>query len=99
VGRVLGQALFLDLPLDAVTSDRIEAVDEQDTVEVIHLVLEDAALKAATEDAHRPSFEILRFDTYPRRTRHLGEDSGNRQAAFLGGCFTALLDDRRIDEG
>ena len=48
-GSVLAETVLLDLPLDAVARHRVDAVDEEDAVEVVDLVLQDPRAQAARE--------------------------------------------------
>ena len=55
VGRLLREAFLLDLLLDAVSLHGRQAVDEEDAVQVVHLVLDHAGVQPARRPAPPPS--------------------------------------------
>src|SRR5262249_58348842 len=97
-GGVLAETLFLDLPLDTVARYRIDAVDEEDAVEVVDLVLQDARAEPRGAEGQRPSVRVLRLDLHPRRARDRREHARDRQTPFLARRLAAAIDDGRIQE-
>src|SRR5262245_45646512 len=63
--RLVGETLPLDLPLEAVTRDLVETVDEQDAIQVIDLVLEHAGQEPRRAPPERRSGAVHRFDHDP----------------------------------
>src|SRR5262245_15667789 len=98
VRGVRAEAFLLDLALDAVARQRLESIDEEDPIEVIHLVLEHPGLKSASVNRYGLAGEVVRLERHPGRAGHEGEDPGNGQAAFLGGHLATARRDDGIDE-
>ena len=82
-GGVFREPFLLDAALDAVARDGIEAVDEEDAIEVIDLVLEHAGQQAPAVKLHGMAIDVLGLDVHPLRARDLGEDPGNRKTALF----------------
>ena len=75
------------------------AVEKQDAVEVVDLVLHRPGLEAGDGDAVRLRVSIQRLEHDRVRAVHFGVHVGDRQAALLGAFdFTAGFHDARIDE-
>src|SRR2546426_12733466 len=92
-GCVLAETVLLDLPLDAVARHGVDAIDEEDAVEVVDLVLQDARAQATRVERQRPAVHVLRLDLHPRGARDRGERPRDRQASLLARRLAALLDD------
>jgi len=98
VGGVLAETFLLDPPLDAVAGHRVEAVDEEDPVEVVQLVLEHARAQPPRVDGHRLAVGVPGLDLHPRRACDRREDARDRETALLGRRLAALSGDDGIDE-
>src|SRR5204863_121952 len=97
-GGVLAETFLLDLPLDAIAGHRVEAIDEENPVEVIELVLEDARTQAPRVDGHRPAVGVTGLDLDPHRARDRREDAWDREAPFFGRRLATPGSDDGIDE-
>ena len=92
MAHVLGQAVLLDLALDPIAGDRVQAIDEEDAVEVIQLVLEDAGQEAAALERDGAPVEITGLHAHPGGARHGSENAGDGEASLLGRHQTLLAD-------
>src|SRR5215216_3144435 len=70
-----------------------DAVDEQDPVEMVDLVLEDARAPATGLDAYRPIVESDPLDRHRLGARHLASPTGDAQATLVTEDATIRLDD------
>src|SRR5215216_6020787 len=75
-----------------------DAVDEQNSVEMVDLVLEDTRAPAASLDAHRPVVESDPLDCHGFGAWHLASPPGDAQAPLVTEDPTARLDDLRVDQ-
>src|SRR3989441_6171651 len=98
VGGVLAETFLLDPPLDAVAGHGVEAVNEEDPVEVVQLVLEEACAQPARLDRDGRTVGVVGLDPHPRRARDRREDARDREAPFLGGRLSSVDGDDRIDQ-
>src|SRR5215470_1115386 len=68
VCRLFGEPFLLDPPLDPVPCHRVEMIDEEDPVQVIHLVLQHARPQTAGLDDEVLSIHVPRLDSDPFRS-------------------------------
>src|SRR3954462_7100858 len=77
---------------------RLDAVEEQDPVEVVDFVEEAAGLEAVGLHAPRAAVAIAALDDDVGRAAHVAGEVGDREAALAADRGAARLDDHRIDE-
>src|SRR5216683_1247086 len=75
-----------------------EAIDEEDPVEMIELMLEGARGERARLDAHLLAPAVATFHDHRLVARHLADPSWVAQAAFVSDLHAVVLDDFRIHE-
>src|SRR5437879_1597459 len=76
-----------------------QVVEEEDTVEVVDLVLDGAGLIAAHFGAGGTAVAVERLDHHALRSFDVAEDLRDREAPFLGDLdLGAALDDHGVDE-
>src|SRR5216683_1781505 len=75
-----------------------EAIDEEDPVEMIELMLEGARGERARLDAHLLAPAVATFHDHRLVARHLADPSWVAQAAFVSDLHAVVLDDLRIHE-
>src|SRR5918993_583496 len=76
-----------------------DAVDEQNPVEMVDLMLEDACAPAAGLDADRPVVEACPLDRHYFGARHFTGPTGDAQASLVTEDPTVCPDDLRVDQG
>src|ERR1700736_5050982 len=77
------------------TSDRGDPVEDQDSVQVIDLVLDGARLEAHRPELPVTSLEVTVEDSDPARPPHLGNDGRQAEAPLPGG----LAPEAHLDHG
>src|SRR5258708_14747452 len=89
---------FFDLADDEVALEAAEAVDEEDAVEVVDLVLHGAGEKLFTFDLEPVSVDILRADLDLGGAMDLLANLGEAEATLFFELLALALDDLGIDE-
>src|SRR5688500_14389792 len=75
-----------------------DAVDEQDSVEMVDLMLKNARPPAAGLDAYRSVIESHPLDRHHFGARHLTGPTGNAQASLVTEDAPVRPDDLRVDQ-
>src|SRR5688572_5266492 len=78
--------------------DGPKVIEEEDAVEVVHLMLDGARRERAHLEPERLAVRIERLDDDLLGTRDVGEHIGNGKASLLGGGAPLGREDPRIDE-
>src|SRR5919202_1180110 len=99
VRLLMGHEALSELTQGVLTRLAIRAVQDQDTVEVIYLVLEDTGKQAFNLDPHGHTRQGLSRDRYGVRTLHLDPDLRQGEATLhvLLRILRSLLDNRVRD--
>src|SRR5229473_6006948 len=98
-GTLLGEAVLLDLLLDAVARHGREVVDEEHAVQVIHLVLDDAREETLGLEVYGLAVLVRGLDGDPLAALDVPEDAGQRETSLLVDHGSASTGDDGIDEG
>src|SRR5712691_141685 len=98
-GTLLGEAVLLDLLLDAVARHGGEMVDEEHAVQVIHLVLDDTREKTLGFEVYGFAVLVRGLDGHPLAALDVPEDAGQRETPLLVDHGSAPSGDDGIDEG
>src|SRR3989442_3381260 len=98
-GTLLGEAVLLDLLLDAIARHGREVVDEDHAVQVIHLVLDDASEETLGLEVDGLAVVVGGMDGDPLAALDVPEDAGQRETSLLIGHGSASTRDDGIDEG
>src|SRR5882762_10300783 len=98
-GTLLGEAVLLDLLLDAVARHGREVVDEEHAVQVIHLVLDDAREETLGFEVYGLAVLGRGLDGHPLAALDVPEEAGQRETPFLLDHGSTSTGDDGIDEG
>src|SRR5713226_870839 len=82
-GSLLGEAVLLDLLLDAVARHGREVIDEEHAVQMIHLVQDDPREETLGLEVYGFAVLVRGLDRHPLAALDVAEDSGQRQTSLL----------------